>query len=224
MLIERWARSERQRLWVAILAISVTIFSIAWLIHWSRPVRPPGNFNQMEQLGRVLATETARTLNNSGRIVVWRLRIANNADVSVDRATDAFLKALRKTPGVTIAATEEDEFNLGDPDRWSKTAMAPDKYIDLLTKYRNMDALVLIGGTPHLTSADYAQLPERRPKVLAAAFILTPTREVIARQAVQLAITFRQQIDPTVPAPKTPAEQFDRSFMIVTPETANLLP
>jgi hypothetical protein len=207
-----------------VAAVGAIVISVGWLIYWSRPDRPPGNVNQMEQLGHALATETVRAVNNTGRIVVWRLRIANNADVSVDRATDAFLKALRKTPGVTIAATEEDEFNLGDPDRWSKTAMERSKFIDLVTKHRDKDALVLIGGTPNLRGDDYDHLPTPRPKVLAAAFILAPPREIIERQAAQLVITFRQQTDPTLPVPKTAAEQFNRSFMIVTKETANQLP
>lgn len=222
-LADKWNDIPGRQRTVAIVAIFMTAVSIASIAWRLRPEQPPGNFNQLDELGRVLARETAKAVNGSGRIVVWRLRIADNADSSVDRAAESFTKALRQTPGVTVTATEEDAFNLGDPDRWSKTAMEPEKYFKLLKKHRGADALVLIGGTPQLHKDDYQDLPTPRPKVLAAAFILTPGRQIIERQAVQLVIAYRQQTDPTTPAPTTPAAWFDRSFVVVTADNAGEL-
>jgi len=206
---------------VAIVLIIVSAVSIKR--SWYAP-KVGQDMRPFEAAGRVLAQQTVRTLGGSGRVVLWRLRYA--VDNPMLTATSAaFDEALRQTPGVVVAAIEEELYNPYEPmEGMKKTAVNPDRFLELVARHKDADALVLVGTMPNFKEADFDRMPAARPKIIAASLLFLPPRAWLQRHAADVVIAPRQGDPPAGPDPQTPDEWFARWYVVVTPENAECLP
>ena len=173
-------------------------------------------------LGETTARATSDLLGGRGRISFIVSEADNNTDTAAGQALKAFKAALKKAGTITITATE--------------TAPAPGlmlsgveplpaaKFIELVQKHATDDAVVSFMGVPRLSAEQIAQLPNPRPKLIAAMTFNPPSKALFAQGILQLAVIPRLQPGDAAAQPKTTAEWFDSAFQLITPETAGALP
>jgi hypothetical protein len=211
---------------MVVVLVAATALGIAGtsITRWYRAANRPATFPAFGETGRTLARETVRLLNGSGQIVVWELELQSAANPMLQASAAAFTKAVRQTRGMVVTATVRESYNPWDPDGWKQTALEPTRFTALVEKYRQADAIVLIGATPRLTEEDGRRLPTPRPKIIAADLLGTPAQGLWNQQVVQLAIVPRTGGTPNSGLPQTPAAWFERMYTIVTPDNAGSLP
>jgi hypothetical protein len=175
-----------------------------------------------EQMGRVLAHETLRLVPGHGRIAVLRYRVLTDAGNSVlGPAADTFLREIRRDGRLVVAAIESDEYNPFEREEgWARTMMDPPRFADFMAKHGDVDAVVIIGGTPQLGAGDAKKLPAPGPKIITASVLAPPARWLLADGVIASTIISRARPSAERTPPKSPQEWFDRRYEIVTAANA----
>jgi len=175
-------------------------------------------------LGQVTAEETAKLLENKGRIAV----VAHGpkdciVNPSLAEELKSFQKTIKQQPGIAVVATETIEQN---PDSSSALGLGGDVFVDLLKKNPDVDAIVSFVGPPVFSdNAQIQELPPKLPKFIAVSLTGVELKPLFQADMVQLAIIRRLGAAPaSSPEPKTSRELFDRHYQIITPDDVKLLP
>ncbi len=187
-----------------------------------KQLRGPRLFMQERYIfiGQKVADETARLLNNSGRIVVIGFDYKGQPDQVVTE-TDAFLKAIKKR-GIAVAGVElQDPVALAQGQKF----LPGDIYLSLVKKYPSVDAFVSFVGPPQLSRNQVAELGSKMPKCVAVSLFSFAGKRLFRDGVIQVAMLPRfEPLGPNVPPPKSDAEWFDQNFQIVHVEEASRLP
>jgi len=156
--------------------------------------------------------------------VVLRYRIAGREDNPVLGPASVFLlRTLHDFPAIKIARILDDEFDpFLEEEGWRKTLMDASRFTGFVDANRDVDAIVIVGGTPQLSAADVKTLGPSHPKIIAASVLTPPARWLLADHVIESAI-ISHSVDIREP-PRTPREWFDRRYRIVGAQDAGGLP
>lgn len=215
----------RQMLMSALLLCVIVIAGVMLFRSGQRPAERMLKV-PFEQMGSVLARETLRAVPGNGRIAVVRYRLATSADNSVlGPAAETFLRAIRDDGRLKIAETVDDEYNPFEREAgWTNTMMESARFMDFVAKHHDVDAVVIVGGTPQLSAADAKRIPSPHPKIIAASVLTTPAKWLLADGVIASAIISRAKASEERTPPKSPQDWFDRRYEVVTAANAGELP
>ncbi len=207
------------RIGAALLVIGTAVFTVSRLQRSGS-----GSLNPLpyEYMGKVAADETARLTGNRGKVAVWRLRLDNKYNRTVDAAVSEFKHELRKFPDLTVVAIEEESVSTGGDLPVGIVAPSPARFLELVERYKQADALVLVGGVPTLDAAQIKKLPKTRPRIVMASIFNVPGRNLLEHGVAQVVIAPRDH-PPAQGKLESAAQRFDYMYVVLTPETAATL-
>ena len=201
---------------VTLIAVSVIIISLVSLFFTMCEDTPKINHDPFIGLGEVLATETARAIDNHGTVipVLANYHITGNTPMTDEWKT--FAKEIKKRSGVTLAnpvIVKLDE-TTGEP------ALARADFDDLVEKNSTAGAVVFFVGLPLWDTAKPLTLPSGgAPKIIAVHNAPLPFKKYFTSSIVTLLITSRQTPEEKAAGePKTPRQWFDKYFQVFTAE------
>lgn len=218
----KFQSDEIKRPLLVLVSIIIIVVSLISIFFSMRPHRPSINVKPYQGLGEVAAKETIKLVGDRGTIVI--LNYDNKKAKSP--VFTAQLKALKTTLArdshITIKAEEGVDMQpmMADP----MGGLSADAFIDLVTKYQDVDAIISFVGTPYLKPEHVQRLPKRRPKIISAASFAPHTPELVSDGVIQVAITPRFQPPGDMKEPETPQEWFDKFYTVVTSENVDQMP
>ncbi|MGD0651234.1 MAG: hypothetical protein ABSA97_08865 [Verrucomicrobiia bacterium] len=193
-----------------------------WLFVYLRGVNRPSTASvaPFAALGEVTAQETAKLLDNKGRIVVVTRDTGQYPAPELEEQLKAFQQTVKQHPDLTLAATEKVQLDTDITD----AGLSPDFYLNLLQKYPDAAAIVSFVGPPALSPQQIRTLPQKIPKFIAVSLATVPLKRLFRSDLIHVAIVNRTK--PAQQSGKKPAsarEQFDQYFQVVTAENADSL-
>ena len=205
---------------VAIGSILVIAGSSLW-IYSHHFAAPRINVPLHQAVGRVMAEETAKLVDNQGRIVVIAIETAKDAELKVQ--LEEFEKTLKKFSRITVAKTymleTENRAKYG-----AGSGLSARRFIRIVNKNTTADAMISFVGAPELKDEEFGQL-QARPKFIAESRSAEKLTKLFAKQLLQVAIVSRFQFPAPVEGnPGTLRQWFDKRFQVVTAETVGALP
>ena len=201
----------------SILAIAA---SSLW-IYFHHFAAPKINVPLHQAVGRVMAEETAKLVDNRGKIVVIAIETAHDAELKVQ--LEEFEKTLKKFSGITVAKTymleTENRAKYG-----TGSGLSARRFIRIVNKNTTAAALVSFVGTPELKDDEVGQL-QARPKFIAESRSVGKLGNLFSKRLLQVAIVSRFQFPaPVEGKPGTLRQWFDKRFQVVTAEMVDALP
>jgi hypothetical protein len=175
-----------------------------------------------QSLGRIMAEETSRLMNSTGRVVLITIDEAGEPELKAQH--DAFHGTLaRRFPQIHIKKIYKVESE--DKKKYSFGAgLSGRRYVRIVNKNLSADAIVSFIGAPGLNDEEITQL-KKVPPFLAESRSAGKLKPLFEKKLIHAAITTRFQFPtPVKGAPRTPQEWFDQRFQIVTPDNARDLP
>jgi hypothetical protein len=205
---------------LAIGSILVIAGSSVW-IYTHHFAAPKINVALHQAVGRVMAEETAKLLDNQGRIVVIAIETAQDPELKVQ--LEEFEKTLKKFRGITVAKTymleTENRAKYG-----AGSGLSAGRFIRIVNKNTTADAMVSFVGAPELKDDEIGQL-QARPKFIAESRSVEKIGNLLAKRLLQVAIVSRFQFPAPVEGnPGTPRQWFDKRFQVVTAEMVGAIP
>ena len=190
-------------------------------IYRTQFVKAPFNEGLHRTIGRVMAEETARLLNNTGRVVVIALERDKAPELRVQLVE--FEKALKEISRVRIKET----YNL-DTDEQPKYAfgsgLSARRFARIVNKSQHVDAVVSFVGAPNLGANDAAEV-KRGTKFIAVCRSAEKLKKFFETKLIQVAVVSRFQFpNPIQGKPRDARELFTQRFQIVTAANAADLP
>ena len=182
---------------------------------------PKINVPLHQAVGRVMAEETAKLVDNRGKIVVIAIETAKDPDLKVQ--LEEFEKTLKKFSGVTVGKTYMLETE-GRAKYGTGSGLSARRLIRIVNKNTTADAIVSFVGAPEFKDDEIGQL-QARPKFIAEVRSVEKLEKLFAKRLLQVAIVSRFQFPAPVEGnPGTPRQWFDKRFQVVTAETAGAVP
>jgi hypothetical protein len=205
---------------IATLCLVVIAASALW-IHRSEFAAPKFNVALHQAVGRVMAEETARAVNQTGRVVIVAIELAGVPELKVQ--LEEFERALRRFPHVTIK--EKYLLEADDKPKYSFGAgLSSRRFVRLVNKNQSADAIVSFVGAPSLSTNEMAEL-KKTPKFIAEARAADKLKPVFAQKILHTAIVSRFQFPtPVKGRPANSQEWFDQRWQVVTAANAAELP
>ena len=203
---------------LAVGSVAVIAGSVIWIYFFQ--FRKPGvNVTLHQEIGRVLAHETAALLANKGKVVIIALDGPKYPEMKAQ--LHAFKEALRST-GVTIKETyllETDE----KPKYAVGSGLSARRYVRIVNKNRSTDAIVSFVGVPDLSDDDIKEL-KKTPKFIAETRSADKLHKLFRKDMVHVAVVARFTFPaPVKGKPRTPRAWFDKYFEVVSTENAKRL-
>src|SRR5262245_61434467 len=207
--------SKKQWLIAAISLIAILAAGLSIHFHLRQPDR--GDTPPMDQIvGETLAEEVIDALGGTGRIVLVTLEKGRLADL--DKYVDAFRHRIYKTP-IKIANT--DEISSEKAGKYGPgSGMSAKRFVRIMEKHRNVDAIVSFVGTPDGEDKELENL--KAPVVKFIAFSRAPDDidELFKNKLLTSAIVPRFQFPaPGSEKPRSRAEWFAKYYQIVRADT-----
>ena len=212
---------ENKNTTLGVVAVLAIIASLGYLYFTQFAGAPKVNLKPFENLGYVVAEETAKLLNNQGRVLVVSEVFEAMKSPNTEAQIKGFKAGLAKSGGVQLKEVKEFKRPLADdPQHWPEGQAA---------RFVNMGdtatATVLFVSLPQdLSKEDIAALKENKNKLILVCGQSPALKMLLKEGAVQLAIVNRFPPKATPAGSETPREWFDRVYMAVTPATMDQLP
>lgn len=174
-----------------------------------------------QALGRGAARETARFLQNSGRIVLVDASFGEYKILAplTEAQVKAFKKAIGKT-GVKIAAVEKVAIVPPSMGR-SGVFMQPGQLPKLLSHHSDMDAVVLFVGLASQDDIKASLPPNGKPKLVLVGNYEPHYKKLLESGVIQLGFVPR---DVEQVSESGSSDSFERNYLVITPKTAAQLP
>jgi len=204
-----------------IVLLVAAIGASGYSIYRSQFVREPINEGLHRTIGRVMAEETARLLNNTGRVVVIAMERSKAPELRAQLAE--FEKGLKEISSIRIKET----YNLDTEDQLKYafgSGLSPRRFTRIVNKSQHLDAVVSFVGAPNLGVDDAAEV-KRGTKVIALCRSYDKLRKFFETKLIQVAVVKRFQFpNPIQGKPRNARELFTQQFQIVTATNAGDLP
>jgi ABC-type sugar transport system substrate-binding protein len=201
---------------VGSLAIGAAVLS---LYLGFRPRGPKLDLNTYEVLGAVTAEETAKLVGGQGRVMVMARDTGPARNPSAEAELGAFQKTLKKHAGLSLV-TERIPVT---PMLMMATggSVPPGQFLKALQTHANLGAIVLFFGFPQLDEAELEALKQSGVKTVVVSSPRPAYKQLLERQAIQLAIVPRAGASPPrAQAPQTLRQRFDQEYTLLTPAEA----
>lgn len=205
---------------IAILAVLAIIASLTYLYR-TQFTGPKVNLTPFESLGFAAAEETAKWLNQSGKIVVVVELIEVMKSPNLDAQVKGFKAGLAKHPGVTLKEIKEIKRPPSDDPRFWPAAQVG----QIVTAGTGADATVWFGSLPQeFTKADLAALKENKSKLAVVSAQSSLLKPMLQQGVIHLAIVNRFPPKPAPSGKETPRQWFDRVYLVAKPDALGELP
>jgi hypothetical protein len=196
----------------SLLAIAA---SAIWIYHYQF-----GSFrvntSLHQEVGRVMAEETARILGRPGKIIVVTANAPNAPELKVQ--LEAFQKNLKLLGGINIQS--KVVLDPGDNPKYRPGSGLSSKHLlKIIRKHADTDAIVSFVGAPALSEQDLAQL--KAPfKLVAETHSPEKLLALLEKKILVSAIVPRFEFPAPGPRkPQTSRQWFDRYFQVLTPDS-----
>ena len=212
---------ENKNTTLGVVAVLAIVASLTYLYFTQFSGPPKVNLTPFENLGYVVAEETAKLLNNQGRVLVVSEVFEAMKSPNTDAQVKGFKAGLAKSSGVQLKEAKEFKRSMSDdPQNW------PDGQAAVFVNMGdNASATVLFVGLPqNLSKDDIAALKESKSKLIVVGGQSPTLKTLLKDGVIHLAIVNRFPPAPTPSGSEKPREWFDRVYMVVTPATIDLLP
>jgi hypothetical protein len=209
---EKTMNNSRKEIIVAAIAIVVTVAASVWI--WrTQFAAPPINLALHQGVGRRLAEETARALEQKGRIVLVTLR--TGASPVVDAQLRAFKQTLTKWPEVKIAG--EDKVDTEKSSKYGAGAgMSARRFLRLSEKFKDAGAIVSLIGAPDPDDLKTTNNVSHLPRLIAVSRSHKKLMPLLQQGTIASVIVPRFAFPAPGPeTPRTPAEWFENRFQVV---------
>ena len=182
---------------------------------------PKFNLALHQSVARALAEETARLINDSGKVVVIAIELAGEPELKAQ--LEEFERAMKQHPNIELQKTYKLETD--DKPKYSfGSGLSGRRFVRIVNKTPGTDAYVSFLGAPMLSSSELAEL-KGTPKLIAESRAADKLKKPFEQKILQTAIVSRFQFpNPVRGTPRTPQEWFDQRWQIVTAANAKDLP
>jgi hypothetical protein len=169
-----------------------------------------------EAVGEALAEEVIKSLKSEGKIVLVTLEEGQSHEL--DQHIAAFKDRIYDTP-ISIART--DSISSDKSPKFSAGAgMSGKRFVRLIQKYRDVDAIVSFVGTPDGDDPELKELNPPPPKFFAFSRSPDDIDELFKHKLLTAAIVPRFQFPAPGPdKPKTRQDWFTRHYQVVRADT-----
>jgi len=177
-------KANRKRLvqFIAILVIALSLISITHTVCGRSPKR---DYRASESLGRLLAEQTSKLLNNKGNVVVLA-----GAQGSQRVQLNSLKQALQEKSGMSVVAVIEPTTR--DIGLSAVRGQVPWKiFQEAITKYPDVSTIVSLLGPPQLSQADYENVSNHLPNLVVFAPMGMGIKELLEDGIVQIAVVPR---------------------------------
>jgi hypothetical protein len=211
--------ASRQALWL--LLCLAAIGGAAYSIYRTQFAAPKFNVGLHQAVGRALAEQTARAINNSGKVVAVAIELAGAPELKPQ--LDEFELALRRFPRVRLEKCYRLETD--DQPKYSfGSGLSGRRFVRLVNKNTSADAIVSFVGVPTLSPAEVTEL-KAHPKFIAESRAADKLKPLFEQHLLEAAVVSRFQFPaPRNGPPRSAQEMFDLHFQIVTSADAGKLP
>ncbi len=182
---------------------------------------PDFNVVLHQAVGRVMAEETARALNNTGKVVVITMEAAKAPELRIQ--IEAFEKTLAQLGRIKIKQTYTLETE-NQPKYGLGSGLSGRRYVRIVNKHLDAAGIVSFVGAPRMTEEDVTQL-QGKPKLIAESRSAQKLKPLFDKGMMEVVVVARFQFPtPIKGKPRTPRDWFDQRFQIVTVANASSLP
>jgi len=198
---------------VAVLAVLAAVIAL-YLAFAGRPQKI--NLDTYEVLGAVTAEETAKLVDQKGRVLVLVRDTGADKNPSVEGELKAFQGTLKRHAGLDVIV---ERIQVPPMQMMSTGGGLPTvQFFKALETHAKVDAVVLFFGFPPLTDLELASLKKTGVKTVVVSSFRPGYQRLLERQAINLAIVPRP--DTSVPVPQTQRtlrERFNQEYILMTP-------
>lgn len=168
-----------------------------------------------EVLGAVTAEETAKLLGDKGQVLVMARDTGEARFQSVEAELKAFQQTLKKRPGMSVVV---ERFQIPPMQMMATGGSVPtEQFFRALQMHANLGAVVLFSAFPPLADPELETLKKTGVKVVVVSSFRPNYEQLLARQALHLAIVPRPEPPPAdAPPARTVRERFDQENLILT--------
>jgi hypothetical protein len=181
----------------------------------------PYNKDLHRAVGRALAEQTAQVLTNSGKIVIVSIKPADCAELKTQM--EEFEQTLQRFPRVRIK--ERYLLETDDKQKYSFGAgLSGRRYVRLVNKNLNADAIVSFVGAPRLDASELAEL-KKIPRLIAESRAPEKLKKPFEQKILDVAVASRFQFPaPVQGTPRSLQEWFEQRWQVITTNNAASLP
>lgn len=196
--------------------VAVVVIVLSGISIWRHYVKPPVQDRLgLGMVGQVAAEETVRLVSSKGQIVVIFFDPPTRGLGGMETVLRTFQTRLRQEKAVAVVATESVPYGTVAPSQ---------RVVELIKRHAAVDAVVLLGGDSALQMDEFTKLVPPFPKLVAVlTFGAGRTKFLLEQGILSLAVETRDQREVGGAQPKTQQESFATRYVVVTPETANVL-
>lgn len=168
-----------------------------------------------EVLGAVTAEETAKLLGDKGQVLVMARDTGETRFQSVEAELKAFQQTLKRRPGMSVVV---ERFQIPPMQMMATGGSVPtEQFFRALQMHANLGAVVLFSAFPPLADPEIETLKKTGVKVVVVSSFRPNYEQLLARQAIHLAIVPRPEPPPAdAPPARTVRERFDQEHLILT--------
>lgn len=214
-------RSPRIRRTALIVLLLAAIGASGYSIYRTQFAKASINEGLHRTIGHVMAEETARLLNSTGRVVVIAMERSKAPELRAQLAE--FEKTLKEISRIRIHET----YNLDTEDQAKYafgSGLSPRRFTRIVNKSQHLDAVVSFVGAPNLGADDAGEV-KRGTKFIALCRSADKLKKFFETELIQVAVVKRFQFpDPIHGTPRDAHELFTQLFQVVTATNAVDLP
>jgi hypothetical protein len=189
--------------------------SVVWIYFYQ--FRKPGiNLRLHQEVGKVLAGETAKLLGNKGKVVIVALDEPRFPELKAQLM--AFEEALGKT-GVSIK--ERYMLETENKSKYGTGAgLSARRYVRIVNKNQSADGFVSFVGVPDLSDDEIKEL-KQVPLLIAETRSADDLPKLFQKKVLHVAVASRFVFPaPIEGKPRDSRQWFDKYFQVVTTNTA----
>lgn len=205
---------------ILIVAVLAIIAAGAVIYRTQFQGRPDEATKLPEGLGTAAAEEVATLLSNQGKVALILPQRGTYKDPVVELQRAAFAKALTRSKGLSLIATESIEMER--PGTMGAGGMDPEQFREIVQRHAGADAFVTLAGFPEFPKAALASMTGKKFVVVGSAG--PQLKALLTSGTVQVAILPRTRPAADGKKPSTAREWFNFTYEVVTPATAAALP
>jgi len=184
------------------------------LAAWLTACKPAGELDEgpHSALGQVTAEVTAEALQNHGKVVVLISSEDEKPVTGTGKAAAVFQERL-KGMGLQVEAVEVLP-SMGAVMVSGMEPVSAAQFLALYGKHPSADAIVSFVGAPRFSAEQIAQLPQPRPKFIAAVTFNPPARDMYTAGVLYATILARPTGPGQTLAADTPTE-FSANYQLI---------
>lgn len=190
---------------------------------WRQFAGPKVNLRPSAALGEILAAEVLRLDPGPASVVlISRQPAAEGPDANRERM-DNFKVALKRT--APAKSVSQEWMPRPPPGVMDLGVASQEQILSAMEKHADAKIFVVLAGLPPAAPSLVDKLNARSAKLVGVCGSTADVKRWLASKVLAVVVVPRfDDLPPGTPSPQTARDWFDREYLLVTPETAQLLP